>query len=205
MTLQTIPRTAVRSWLSAVRLPLSAVELAAGKRGATDWLPAVAFEGFEAGVKRRVGTLLGDHQLVQEGTLERGKVEQLLRAAELEAEAEKRRQQGERRFEEEKDEVQARRQQVEREQQQREARLEQEKAEKERAVEDAARRKADAARAADESRRKAVAAQERQARAARLSADSSALGSERAAVEASGEVLAVDQALQATKAARKRA
>ncbi len=84
MSLQTIPRTAVRSWLSAVRLPLSAAEVVVGKQGA-DWLPAMVFEGFEAGVKRSVGGLLHDQELMQEGTLERAKVDQLRRATELEA------------------------------------------------------------------------------------------------------------------------
>jgi len=201
--LQTIPRTAVKSWLSVVRLPLSAAELAAGKRG-TDWPPAVAFEGFEAGVKRSLGSLIGDDQLVQEGTLERGKVNHLRRAAELEAEAEQRRLQGKEQFENKKESVQQRSQRLEREQQEREEKLQQEKAERKRSVDAAAKRKADAARAADESRRKAVAATERQARSTRLAVESEALEHRREAVEAKADVQQVDRALAATKAARKR-
>lgn len=203
MSLQTIQRTAVRSWLSAVRLPLSAAEVVVRKQG-SEWPPAVAFEGFEAGVKRSVGTLLGDSQLVQEGTLERGKVDQLRRAAELEAKAEAQREKAEARLEDRKESVQQRNARLEREQQQREAKLEQEKAERKRAVEATARKKEDAARKADEVRKKAVADQERQARATRLAAESKALTSERQAVAAKGEVLDVDKALNATKAARKR-
>jgi hypothetical protein len=203
MSLQTIPRTAVRSWLSAVRLPLSAAERVVGKQG-TDWPPAVVFEGFEAGVKRSVGNLIGDTQLVQEGTLERAKVSQLQRAAELEAAAERRREEAAARFEDRKETVQERDKRLEREQQEREAKLEQEKAERKRAVEASARKKEEAARKADEARKKAVAAQERQARATRLAAESAALDSEREAVAAKGEVLDVDRALNATKAARKR-
>lgn len=204
MTLQTIPRTAVKSWLSVVRLPLSAAELATGKRGATDWPPAIAFEGFEASVKRGVGTLIGDDELVREGSLESGKVAQLRLAAELEAEAERRRQQGEQRFEDQKDTVQERGQRLEREQREREEKLKRETEARKRSVEQVDRRKAEAARAADEKRQKAVAAKERQARATRLAAESEALEQERDAVEAKAEVLEVDQKLEAAKAARKR-
>ena len=203
MSLQTIPRTAVRSWLSVVRLPLSAAEVVTRKQG-TDWLPAVAFEGFEAGVKRSVGGLLHDQELVQEGTLERAKVNQLRRATELEAEAEERRVEAAARFEARQETVHESEQRLEREQQAREAKLKKEEADRKRAVEAAARKKEQAAAKADEARRKSVADQERQARATRLTAESAALASERQAVAAKGEVLDVDKALNATKAARKR-
>jgi len=203
MSLQTIPRTAVRSWLSVVRLPLSAAELVVGKQGA-EWPPALAFEGFEAGVKRGVGTLFGDSQMVQEALLEQGKLDQVRRAAELEAEAERRRNEGEARFEDRKESLQDRNRRLERERKEREAKLEQEQDERTNAVEATARKKEEAARKADETRQKAVSARERQARAARLTSESEALKHERQAVQAKGEVLDVDRALEATKAARKR-
>lgn len=202
MSLQTIPRTALRSWLAAVRLPLTAAELVTGKSG-TDWPPAVAFEGFEAGVKKGVGLLIGDTQLVQEGMLEREKVDQLREAAELDAIAERRRQEADARLEDRKETVQERAESVERGHAEREAKLAQEEADRQRAVEEAARRKEEVARTAEQTRRKAVAAQERQARATRLAAESEALDHERDAAEAKGELLEVDQALKATKAARK--
>ena len=202
MSLQVIPRTAVRSWLSVVRLPLTAAEMVVGKQGA-DWPPAIAFEGFEAGVKRAVGVLTGDSELVQEAMLERGKVEQLREATELEAAAERRRQEAEARFEDRTETVQERADRIEREQEERKAKLAQEEADRKRAVEEEARRKEEAARTADQARKKAVAAQERQARARRLAAESEALEQEREATEAKGDVLAVDQALKATKVARK--
>jgi len=203
MSLQTIQRTAVRSWLSAVRLPLTAAERVVGKQGA-QWPPAMAFEGFEAGVKRSVGNLLGDSQLAQEGSLESGKVAQLRRAAELEAKAEGRRQDAEVRFEDRKESVQERSRRLEREQEQREEKLAQDEADRKKAVEAAARKKEEAARKADQVRQEAVAAKERQARATRISAEAEALDHERAAVAAKGDVLEVDRALNATKVARKR-
>ena len=202
MSLQTIPRTALRSWLSLVRLPLTATELVVGKQG-SDWPPAVAFEGFEAGVKKGFGTLIGDSQLVQEAMLERGKVEQLRDAAALEAAAEQRREEAEARFEDRQETVQERSQRVEREAEERRVKLEQEEADRKRAVEETARRKEEAASQADQARQKAVAAQERQARATRLAAESEALDHEQEAAGAKGDVLKVDAALQATKAARK--
>ncbi len=203
MSLQTIQSSAVRSWLSAVRLPLTAAEVVAGKKGA-DWPPAVAFEGFEAGVKRTVGSLVKNDQPMQEGALEQAKVEQLRRASELEAKAEEHRSAAEARFEDRKETVQETKQRVEREAQQREAKLEQEKDQRTKAVEETARKKREAARQADEARQKAVAAKEREARTTRIAAESEALQHERQAVAAKGEVLDVDRALNATKAARKR-
>lgn len=202
-TIQTIQNTAVKSWLTAVRLPLTATERVVGKQGA-DWPPAVAFEGFEAQVKRRIGSLVKNPQLVQEGTLEQGKVNQLRKAAELEAEAEERRLQAESRYENRKETVQETKQRVERGQQEREDRLEREKAERQREVAETARKKEEAARKADKVGKDAVAAQERQARATRITAESEALQHEKQAVAAKGEVLDVDRALKATKAARKR-
>lgn len=203
MSFQTIPRTAVRSWIAAVRLPLSATEVVVRKQGA-EWPPAIAFEGFEAGVKRTVGSLLKDDQLVQEGTLERAKVQQVRRATELEADAEAERQAAKARLEDRKESVHERAQRLERQQVQREATLEQEKAEGKRAVEAAAATREEAARKADAARTSAVAAQERNARATRLSAESEALQLEKQAVAAKGEVLDVDRALNATTVARKR-
>ena len=203
MSLQTIPRTAVRSWLSLVRLPLSAAEVVVRKQG-SDWPPAVAFEGFEAGVKRSVGSLLKDGQLQQEGTLGGAKVSQLRRAAELESEAEEQRAEAEARFEDRKETVQERNRRLEKQQQEREAKLAQEQAERKQAIEATARKKEEAAEKAAQVRKDAVAAQERQARASRLAAESEALESERDAVAAKGTVRNVDQALNATKAARKR-
>ena len=207
MSLQTIQRTiqstAVKSWLTAVRLPLTATERLVGKQG-VDWPPAVAFEGFEAEVKRRIGTLVKNPQLVQEGTLEQAKVDQLRKAAELEAAAEEQRLEAESRFLDRTEAVQETQQRLEREQQEREDRLEQEKAELQRKVAETARKNEEAARKADQVRKDAVAAQERQARATRIAAESEALQHEKQAVAAKGEVLDVDRALDATKAARKR-
>lgn len=203
MSVQTIQRTAVRTWLSAVRLPLSAAEIVVGKQGA-QWPPALAFEGFEAGVKRGLGNLLGDPQLVEEGTLERGKLDQLLRASELEEAAERHRQEGEARFEQRTEAVEDHRRQIEEQQEEAAAKLAQEQGRREKAVAAKAGQKEQAARAADQARQKVVAAQERQARASRLDDESDALRRERDAVDSRNEVLEVDRALEATKAARKR-
>lgn len=202
MSLQTIPRTAVRSWLSVVRLPLTAAEAVAGKQG-TDWPPALVFEGFEAGVKRSLGTLLGDSQMVQEALLEKGKIDQLRQAAELEAEAAHRRRAAEADFEDRQESLQQRNRRLEREHEERKAKLAEDEASRKRSVEETARRKEEAAHQADEARQKAVAAQKRQARTTRLNAESEALSHERAAIEAKGDVLRMDQALKTTKAARK--
>ncbi len=136
-------------------------------------------------------------------TLEQAKVDQLLRATDLEAKAKAQREHAEARFEDRKETVQDSNQRVERDQREREAKVEREKAERQQAVQQAARQKAEAARKADHVRKKAVEAQERQARATRIAAESEAMEHKRMAVEANGEVLDVDRTLNATKAARK--
>src|SRR3954471_7133523 len=86
MMITTIPRTTLRAWLAAGRVPLAVAERLFG-RGAEDWPPTLAYEGFEAGVKQVVGSVLRDEDLVREGDLERAKVDRLRKAATLEAEA----------------------------------------------------------------------------------------------------------------------
>ena len=58
MQLNTIPRTAVKATLLGLRLPICGVEALTGQTGNASWPPAIAFEGFEAGVKQVVGSFL---------------------------------------------------------------------------------------------------------------------------------------------------
>jgi hypothetical protein len=86
MMITTLPRTTLRAWLAAARVPLGLAERLFGG-GADDWPPTLAYEGFEAGVKQVLGSVLRDDDLIREGDLERAKVDRLRQAATLEAEA----------------------------------------------------------------------------------------------------------------------
>ena len=87
MQLNTIPRTAVKATLLGLRLPICGVEALTGQTGNASWPPAIAFEGFEAGVKQVVGSFLRDDELVDEGRVQQAKVTELRRAVELEVQA----------------------------------------------------------------------------------------------------------------------
>jgi hypothetical protein len=205
MQLQDIPRATVRTYLQVTRLPLTAIEAVLQKNGQDDWPPALAFESFGAGVKEIVGTVLSDDELVQEGRLTRAKVAQLRKAADLEAVAEQRKAEADAQFEQRREADEQRREQVERQADQREAALERAKADEKRAVENKAAQKADAARAAEAATQKALTKQERSTRSTRVQTEREVLADERRAAKAKGEVLSVDDELEATKAIRKNA
>ncbi len=96
MQLNTIPRTAVKATLLGLRLPICGVEVLTGQTGNASWPPAMAFEGFEAGVKQVVGSILRDEELVDEGRIQQAKVTELRRAVELEVRADQKRAAGDR-------------------------------------------------------------------------------------------------------------
>src|SRR5438128_1420888 len=110
MPLTSIPRRLIKTSLSGMRLPLTAVELVtrqpedAGRPSA----PAVAFETFEAGVKRTFGQLLRDPELLDEGLMQQAKLAELQRAAALKAEAAERKRDAASEFEDERTALAAR-------------------------------------------------------------------------------------------------
>lgn len=87
MELSTIPRNMVRIYLQGLRLPLSSLEAFTGHRDDQAWPPALAFEGFEAGAKLVVGSVLRDAQLVDEARIQQAKLDELRRACALEVKA----------------------------------------------------------------------------------------------------------------------
>src|SRR5690242_8344978 len=85
MNVQKLPRTVIKTYLSAARLPLSAVAKASGQQHNEKWPPTLAFEGLEASVETVLGSLLRDDNLIEAGRLRQAKVAQLRKAAQLEA------------------------------------------------------------------------------------------------------------------------
>jgi hypothetical protein len=204
--LHEIPRTAVRVWLRAARLPLQAVE-AMTRRGDHDaeWPPTLAFESFEAQVKQVAGAVLRDDDLLEEGRLTQAKVGQLRRAAELETVAQRREATAAAKHEAEKEAADQRRRRVERVANEREQSLAREReAEKRKVERDAQRKEAQAARTAAATD-KEVQRQERAAARTRLDVERAALRKERTAVAAKRRAVSTDQKIRTTKAARKRA
>src|SRR5436305_11099109 len=95
-----LPRTVIKTYLSAARLPLNAVAKANGQQGNEQWPPALVFEGFEASVESVLGSLLRDDQLLESGRIRQAKVAQLRKAAQLEAVAESEREVAQQEFSE---------------------------------------------------------------------------------------------------------
>jgi colicin import membrane protein len=201
--IQTIPRTVVRTYLQAARLPLNAAEAVLNREGAEDWAPTLAFDAAEAAVLQFVGSLLKDDELISQGRLAEARVAQLRRAIELETKAEAKRAEADADYRERVETDEQRRQRIARETDQREAALAQEKSRKKQAADQQARQQADAARKAEAAQQKVVAKKERTARATRVAAEPQAITEERKALAADEVVLDLDAALRTTKAARK--
>jgi hypothetical protein len=199
---QELPRTALRFGLSASRLPLTAAE-AVLSRGAEDWPPTLAFEGFEASVKRVVGGLLRDDVLIHEGELMGAKVERLRRASELETVAARRRDNADAELEQRRAHDQERRDRAATAAKERKAELDRKKATAKQQAERAAATKTQAARKAKAASTTAVERKARQTRRDGLSAERTVVTKERAAANRARAATTADKRLDRSK--RKRA
>jgi hypothetical protein len=202
MQLQEIPRTTVRTYIQAARLPLTAAAAILRRGNQEDWPPILAFETFGAGVKQIVGFVVRDETLVHEGRLAQAKVAQLRKADKLELIAEQQKAEADDEFNERREADEQRRQDVERQATEREAELKRQKTEARRRAADKVRKQAEAVRQTQAATQKAVDKQRRAARSTRVSAERQALAKERRAAAAKGDIARLDEALEVTKAMR---
>jgi len=200
---RTLQRSAVGLYLQAARLPLTAYERLARKgQSREDWPPAVAFDGFEAAVRTFVGSILRDDELTGRGQLERARVGQLRKAAELEALAESKRQEADTQLRERRERDEQQRRRVEEQAAERQRALEaKRKKQAQQAAEQAAERKREAAKT-DASVRKALTKQQRSARSVAVQSESKALAARQQALQASTSVDQIDSAIEAAKEKR---
>ena len=198
-----VPRTVVKTYLSAARLPLTAVAKANGQQGNEQWPPALAFEGFEASVETVLGSLLRDDKLIEAGRLRQAKVAQLRKAAELEAVADTTRQQAREEFSERRDAAQAKREQAEQRAAQREQQIEREAQQREAQVEQGAAKKKAAAQQVKAAQDKVIDRRERVATTEALANEEQALKAQTDALDAAETVEVIDETIEGTKAARK--
>jgi hypothetical protein len=203
MERNTLPRTVVKTYLCGLRLPLSGLEAMTGHRDDDTWPPALAFEGFEAGAKVVVGSVLRDSQLVDEGHVQQAKLSELRRATELEVEAEQMRATADAKATARVEQADRRHEQADEEAEQRTREAE---ARQRRAQQAAKRRQAQRAEAvarADAAREKRVARTARTTRTRAVRAESAALTRQRRAVAAADKVATLDRAVQQKKTTRK--
>ena len=202
MRVQKLPRTMINTYLSAARLPLSAVAKASGQQDNEQWPPALAFEGFEASVETVLGSLLRDKDLVEAGRLRQAKVAQLRKAAELEAVADTAREQAREEFTERREAVEAKRKEAERRAQRREQQIEADAQRRKVEADRAAEKKKSAARAVKAAQETVIERRERAATTEALAKEAEALKAQTEALETAETVEVIDETIEGNKAAR---
>jgi hypothetical protein len=202
VNVQTLPRTIVNTYLSAARLPLNVVAKARGQQDNEQWPPALAFEGFEAGVETVVGSLLRDDELVEAGRLRQAKIAQLRKAAYLETVADTKREQADQEFAQRREQAEQKRRAAERRAQQREQKVEQDAQQKKAAVDRAAAKKKTAARRTAAAQEEVVDRRERAATVQSLDREAKALQAQQEALDAAKTAEVIEESIEGTKEAR---
>lgn len=203
MQIKELRRDALDLGFRGARLPLTVAEKLLG-RSNTSWPPALVFDKVESGVKYVVGRATGDEALHASSRLQRAEVTKREEAMADRAHAADVKQEAEARAEARRDELAAEREAVEDAEAERERKIEQaEREARERAAKEAEAKRS-ATRTTAAKRKQAAAKRATRADAERLESESRALRAEQAAVEARGETLDLDKAVQAKKSARSR-
>ena len=202
MQLNTIPRTAVKATLLGLRLPICGAEVLTGQKENASWPPAMAFEGFEAGVKQVVGSILRDEELVDEGRIQQAKLIELRRAVELEVRADQKRAAGDRELRERQARAKDERSKAEQDALRREQVIERDQRAAKQRVARELGKKAAAIEATAQQRGKRVTAAEREASLTRVDQESAALKQQRRALQATKAAGNVSDALERKKAQR---
>lgn len=198
MEITTVPRTLVRQGLRRMRLPLDVAESLARRAGVDiddeTWLPAIAYEGFEADAKRLFGSLLRDDELTDEGRRQRAKAAELRQALRLEAVADGTKARADARLKRRRQAASEQRRAITDAKRQTERKVEEKRRQAHVKAEQEADRLEQAAEQADEARHEAVARVEREARRQKLAEETAALEKERRAVESEAKVRALSEA-----------
>jgi hypothetical protein len=165
--------------------------------------PARAFDSLAAAVRELAGGVLRDDEMVHAGRLQRARVEELRRAAALDARAEQTREQADEQLQARRERDALQRAQTRQETKQRAQAATGAKRAQQAEIASQARTRKHAAQRAEAATKERVAKEERAGRVARLDAEERALHEERRAVAASGAAVDADRELEARKAARR--
>ncbi len=204
MDVRELGRSALDVWLKGARLPLTMVERVAKRdEDTSSWPPSIAFEKLEATVKGVVGRVVRDEQLSGQARLQRAEVAKREEALARRAQAAGIRQSAQQRARAARQEISAARQAVEEQAEEREQHLEAARAAAQQQIDDRTASKKAGARKVAAARTEAVDAKAKQAEQRRLRDEAKALRAKEQAVEARREVLDLDAAVDAKKAARR--
>ena len=202
MQIKEIPRDALELGFRGARLPLTVAERLLA-RSDSSWPPALMFDKVEAGVKDLVGWATRDETLHASARLLRAEVTKREEAMAERAHAVELEQQAAARAEARRDELAAQREAVEDTEAEREHQIQQAESDARERAARAAEAKRTATRTTAAKHKQAVSKRAARADAERLEAESQALRAEQAAVQARGETLDLDKAVQAKKSARR--
>jgi hypothetical protein len=203
--IQGLTRTSVRSALRAASLPMRAAQTVAHRSGRDgEWAPVLVFEGFEANVKKVVGTVLRDDSLREEGEREEERVSKLRRAKLLDAIATDEQDEARQRFNEREEALRRRRAATSRKAGELKNSVQEQRQQAKRPLEERAEQAHDTVDEEEKAAEKLLARHERAARAARVTKERAALDQERKAIQAEERVTRLDQELRSAKQARKK-
>lgn len=202
MNVQTLPRTVVSTYLSVARLPLTAAAKVSGQAKNDQWAPALAFEGFEASVETRLGSLLRNSDLRESGRVRRAKVDKLRAAAKLEAAADAKRDLAQRDVRRTRETAAAKRKAATQRAEQREQNIEREAAQRVTQAEQKAAKQTVAAEQTKIAEEKVIERRERAAAEAALAQEADALKTQQEALDAAETVETIDETIEGNKEAR---
>ncbi|MDP8928824.1 MAG: hypothetical protein M3O70_09675 [Actinomycetota bacterium] len=197
-----LPRIVLSLSLKAARLPVTTAGRLLGQADNREWPPNVLFDGFEANVREFVAGLLRDQEMVEQGRVERDRVDHLRTAAELDAISDQRRQQAQTELQERRERDEQLREQVDRKAEEDKQRLERERRSRAKQAEERAREQQREADRARERSEQELAKEERDARRIRVEAEADAVAAEREAAERKAEVLDRDEKIEQSKSQR---
>jgi hypothetical protein len=198
-----VPRSIVGAGLGLAKLPVTAAAVATRQQSNQEWPPALAFEGFEAGVETVVGTLLRDETLVERGRVRQAKVAQVRKALQLETVAEQQRERADEEFRTRQDRAEQQREQAAERAETLEQQVEQDASRREQQVRQTAAKKVTANRQVKAKQDETLRKQERTAKAEALAEEAEALKAQKQALDAEETVEVIDESIEGTKAARK--
>lgn len=203
MNVQTLPRTVVNTYLSVARLPLTAAAKVSGQATNDQWAPALAFEGFEASVETRLGSLLRNSDLRESGRVRRAKVDKLRTAAKLEAAADAKRDLAQQDVRRTRETAAVKRKAATQRAEQRQQNIEREAAQRVTQAEQKAAKQAVAAEQTKIAEEKVIERRERAAAEAALAEEADALKTQQQALDAAETVETIDETIEGSKEARK--
>ena len=204
MQIQDIPRAYVRTTLRAFRVPLDISESLARRNGHDrPWPPSVAFTAVEGGIKRAVGSLIRDDELIEEGLLKQAAAKEQRQALLLGAVAEAKRETAAERFEERREQVSKARQATRTKAESEKKAAARTAAARERKLAAKAQKLAEDDALLEHAVQESLEQKDRASRTGQIESERRAIAEERRAVQAEAAVADLEGKIEASKEARK--